>query len=197
MLNEFAKLGILEDVVRAGYKNQEGLTFRTPAGGSDKVLAKIPPGRTNEGTIDYGVQVGQPKLVEILRQHAQQLPKFQIRYDARFVDLHEDQDFVHVEVRNQAGTESTFLSAQHVVACDGASSAVRKTLNIPFEGFTWDDWRFLAINLRFDFDRFGYPAANHVIDSEDWAVVVRASNKQEGLWRITTGISPDIPIEEI
>lgn len=197
MLNEFAKLGVLDDIVRAGYKNQEGLTFRTPAGGSDQVLARIPPGKASKGSIDYGVQVGQPKLVEILRRHAKQLPKFQIRYDARFVGLHEDNDFVHVEVCNQAGTESTFFSAQHVVACDGASSPVRKALDIPFEGFTWDDWRFLAINLRYDFDRYGYPAANHVIDAEDWAVVVRASNQEEGLWRIATGISPEIPVEEI
>lgn len=197
MLNEFAKLGVLDDVVRAGYKNQEGLTFRTPAAGSNEILAKIPPGKMSQGSIDYGVQVGQPKLVEILREHAQQLPKFQIRYDARFVNLHEDNDFVHVEVRNQADTASTFLSAQHVVACDGASSSVRKALDIPFEGFTWDDWRFLAINLRYDFDKYGYPAANHVIDSEDWAVVVRASNREEGLWRIATGISPEIPIEDI
>lgn len=197
MLNEFAKLGVLDDVVRAGYKNQEGLTFRTPAGGSDQVLAKIPPGKASKGSIDYGVQVGQPKVVEIFRRHAQQLPKFQIRYDARFVGLHEDSYFVHVEVCNQAGTESTFFSAQHVVACDGASSPVRKALEIPFEGFTWDDWRFLAINILYDFDLYGYPGANHVIDSEDWAVVARASNQKDGLWRIATGISPDIPIEEI
>lgn len=197
MLTEFEKLGLLDDVVRAGYKNQEGLTFRTPAGGSDKVLAKIPPGKTSAGSIDYGVQVGQPELVKILRRHAQQVPKFQLRYGARFVGLQEDDDSVRVEVRNQADAESTFISAKYVVACDGASSPVRKALGIPFEGFTWDDWRFLAINIRYDFDKYGYPGANHVIDSEDWAVIARASNQSEGLWRIATGISAKIPTDEI
>ncbi|KAF7507274.1 hypothetical protein GJ744_010708 [Endocarpon pusillum] len=67
----------------------------------------------------------------------------------------------------------------------------------PFEGYTWHDWRFLAINLRYDFTKYGYPAAHHVLDPEDWAVIVRASNVEEGLWRIATGIRPDIPVQEI
>ena len=96
-----------------------------------------------------------------------------------------------------ADGKSRQFSVRFAVACDGASSPVRKALGIPFEGYTWEDWRFLAINIRYDFDKYGYPAANHVIDPEDWAVIVRASNEKEGLWRIATGIDPKIPTEEI
>ena len=195
MLNEFEKLGILDDVVKAGYKNQEGLCFRTPAGGSDKVLAKIPPGKA-KGSIDYGVQLGQSTIAEILRTHAKQCSKFSIKYSTRFISLQEEDDDVNVEAATISG-DNKFFSAKFVLGCDGGSSNVRKALNIPLEGYTWDDWRFLALNIKYDFAKYGYPAANHVLDHEDWAVIVRASNEKEGLWRIATGIRPDVLVEDI
>ncbi|KAF2848068.1 FAD/NAD(P)-binding domain-containing protein [Plenodomus tracheiphilus IPT5] len=196
VLHEFKKLGILDEVVEAGYKNEEGLCFRTPASGTNEVLAKIPPGKAPEGEIDYGVQLRQPKLTGIIRKHALQCPSFSLEYNSRFVGLQQEEDYVTLETEDVNG-QTVYHTAQFVVGCDGASSSVRKDLNIPFEGFTWEDWRFLAINIKYDFDKHGYPAANHVIDPEDWAVIVRASHEKEGIWRIATGIDPDIPIEEI
>jgi 2-polyprenyl-6-methoxyphenol hydroxylase-like FAD-dependent oxidoreductase len=197
VLHEFEKLGILDEVVEAGYKNQEGLCFRTPAGGTNRVLAKIPPGQAPQGEIDFGVQLGQPKLANIIRRHALACPTFTIKYNTRFVDVQEHDDFITLETQQAQSGENVFYTAQFAVACDGASSAVRKCLDIPFEGFTWEDWRFLAINIKYDFAKHGYPAANHVIDPEDWAVIVRASKKEERLWRIATGIDPKIPVDEI
>ncbi|KAH4178043.1 hypothetical protein HBH69_061680 [Parastagonospora nodorum] len=192
VLHEFEKSGILDDVVEAGYKNQEGLCFRTPFGGTNEVLAKIPPGEASDGEIDYGVQLAQPEMAGIIRNHALKCPTFTIKYNTRFVDMKEQNDTVIVEAQPHIG-ENLFYAAQFLVACDGASSSVRKRLDIPFEGLTWDDWRFLAINIKYDFAKYGYPAANHVIDPEDWAVIVRASNEKEGPWRIATGIDPKIP----
>lgn len=196
MLNEFKKLGILDEIVGAGHKNEEGLCFRTPASGTNKILAKIPPGKAPQGTIDYGVQLAQPKLATILRKHAWKYPNFAIHYNTRFQSLQQHDDRVTVEAKSpHRGLVS--YTAHFLVACDGASSSVRKALHIPFQGFTWTDWRFLAINIRFDFAKYGYPAANHVIDAEHWAVIARASNEKEGLWRIATGIDPGIPVEDI
>ena len=196
MLQEFANAGILDEVVSAGYKNQEGLTFRTAFGGSNEVLAQIPPGQERHGVIDYGVQLGQHKLTAIVRKHALQLSNFSIAYDTRFSSLQESDDGVRVSATSKEGATETYF-ARFVVACDGGSSSVRKFLDIPFEGYTWDDWRFLAINIRYDFAKYGYSAANHVLDPEDWAVIARASNTEEGLWRIATGVRTDIPVEDI
>ncbi|KAL9585327.1 MAG: hypothetical protein Q9212_001586 [Teloschistes hypoglaucus] len=200
VLHEFEKAGILDEVVQAGYKNQQGLCFRTPAGGSNKVLAQIPPGKSTSGEIDYGVQLGQHRLAEIIRRRAQQYPNLTIRYNTRFTGLREEKDSVEIEAATAdgGGGKPQRFSARFVVACDGASSAVRKFLDIPFEGYTWEDWRFLAINIRYDFDKYdGYLAANHIIDAVNWAVIARAGNEKEGLWRIATGIDPKIPIDEI
>lgn len=196
VLHEFKKLGILDEVVEAGYKNDEGLCFRTPASGTNKILAKIPPGKAPQGDIDYGVQLGQPKLTSIIRKHALECPNFSLNYNSRFIGLQQEAGHVTVETKDTNGN-TVYHKAQFVVGCDGASSAVRKDLNIPFEGFTWEDWRFLAINIKYNFEEYGYPAANHVIDPEDWAVIVRASHEKEGLWRVATGIDPNIPVEDI
>lgn len=197
VLQEFQKLGILEDVVQAGYKNQEGLSFRTPGGGSDKILARIPPGKSAKGSIDYGVQLGQHRLAEIFLRHAQNYPNFQTRYDTRFVDMYEEGDYVHITTASSSSSKHDHFVSQFVVACDGASSPVRKALGIPFEGFTWEDWRFLAINIKYDFEKHGYSAAQHLVDSEDWAVIARAGRREEDIWRIATGIDPSIPVNEI
>ncbi|KAK7702708.1 hypothetical protein SLS57_011259 [Botryosphaeria dothidea] len=196
-----SKVGILEDVVAAGFKNSEGLCFRTPFCGSNEVLAKIPPGKAPQGSIDYGVQLGQPKLTAIIRKHALANPHFSLHYRTRFLSLQEDADFAHVDAMTTEGDDNNekllHLSARFVIGCDGAGSSVRKAAGIPFEGFTWEDWRFVAVNIRYDFAAHGYPAANHVVDPQDWAVVVRASRADEGLWRVATGIPPELPPAEI
>lgn len=197
VLQEFQKVGILDDVVKAGYKNQEGLSFRTPGGGSDKLLASIPPGKLAKGSIDYGVQLGQHRLAEIFLQHAQKYPNFRIRYDTQFVDLYEEDNYVYITAASSSSSKHQQFVSQFVVACDGASSPVRKALDIPFEGFTWQDWRFLAINIKYDFEKHGYSAAQHIVDSDDWAVIARAGSREEGIWRIATGIDPSIPATEI
>lgn len=196
VLREFKKLGILDEVVAAGYKNAEGLCFRTAASASNEVLATIPPGRAPAGEIDFGVQLAQPILTAILLKHCQAEPNFSIKWSTRFRTLEQDADTVTVEAKNATG-ERVFWKSKFMVGCDGGSSAVRKCLNIPFEGFTWEDWRFLAINIKYPFDKYGYPAANHIIDQENWAAIVRAGNEKEGLWRVATGIDPSIPVEDI
>ena len=196
MLNEFEKLGVLDDILKAGYKNTEGLEFRTPYGGTDKVLAKIPPGRAPAGTIDYVVHLGQPKVASIIRKHALACSNFRLEYNTRFENLKEDKDGVVVEAKKKDGT-SDFYKAQFVVGCDGANSSVRKAVKIPFEGYSWEDFRFLAINIKYDFGKYGYPGASHVIDPQDWAVIGRAGPAEENLWRIACGIDPKIPVDEI
>ena len=183
-------------VVENGFKNQEGLTFRTPAGGLNEVLAQIPLGKNSNVPIDYGVQLGQPRLAAIIHERAQMYPNLSIRYSTRFYKIHEEHDFVELEATT-ADKKVMQSKARFVVGCDGASSPVRKALGIPFQGYTWEDFRFLAINILYDFAKHGYPAANHVIDSEDWAVIVRASNDKEGLWRTATGIKPNVTVDEI
>ena len=49
--------------------------------------------------------------------------------------------------------------------------------------------------MRYDFGKYDYPTANHVLDPQDSAVIVRENSV--GLWRFATGIRADIPMEDI
>ncbi|KAI9676077.1 MAG: hypothetical protein M1817_000820 [Caeruleum heppii] len=199
ILHEFEKVDILDEIVQAGHKNTEGLCFRTTPDKGNKALAtamitQLPRG---EHHFDYaGVQLGQPRLAEILLRHAQQHTNFIMKFNHQVMGIKEESDGVNLSITSPTG--EIFMKADFVAGCDGGSSAVRRALCIPFGGFTWNDWRFVAINIEYDFDKFGgYPAANQIVDPEDWAVIARAGNEREHLWRISTGMPAALSTEEI
>jgi 2-polyprenyl-6-methoxyphenol hydroxylase-like FAD-dependent oxidoreductase len=203
VLNEFDKAGILDSVLEAGHKNTDGLCFRSPASTGDSVHAYIkssqkpPQGAKSADKINFaGLQLGQGKLARIILEHASKLPNFSIKFGHRITGVKEINNQVRVLTSTSEGEK--FFEADFVVGCDGASSAVRRSLCIPFEGFTWDDFRFVAINIFYDFEKHGsYPAANHVVDADDWAVIARAGPKEEGLWRVSTGMPASWSLEEV
>lgn len=87
-------------------KKRGGLTFRTPFGGSHEILAEIPLGKniTAYSVIDYGDQLGQPRLAVIIRERARQLSNFTIRFGTRNDSLYESADSVRVLTSTTQGT---------------------------------------------------------------------------------------------
>ena len=71
---------------------------------------------------------------------------------------------------------------------------MRKSLGLGFPGMTWDD-RFVATNIRFDFEAHGFNRANMVMDAELGCIV--ALLDREGLWRVTFAESEELPEETI
>ena len=57
-----------------------------------------------------------------------------ILYDSRFESLSQDADGVTAVVRNTRTNEPTQIRSRYLVGTDGAGSAVRRALDIPFEG---------------------------------------------------------------
>ena len=81
-----------------------------------------------------------------------------------------------------SGRETEELRARWVIGADGAGSTVRRLLGLPFDGMTWPE-RFVATNVYYDFERYGYARATFVIDDRFGAVIAILNN--EGLWRCT------------
>jgi 2-polyprenyl-6-methoxyphenol hydroxylase-like FAD-dependent oxidoreductase len=65
-----------------------------------------------------------------------------VEYNTTFVSASEQGDTVNVTLNRQGGTLN--LRASFVVGCDGAHSAVRHLLNLPFEGAEYEDSFMLA-----------------------------------------------------
>ncbi len=89
----------------------------------------------------------------------------------------QDQAWVDVEVLtgdlDQATAmvaETTRLTADYVVGCDGANSTVRKSLfGAEYPGMTWDA-QIIATNTYYDFTQFGFEDAAFIIHPEHFFV---------------------------
>lgn len=82
--------------------------------------------------------------------------------------------------------------ARWVVGADGASSAVRRSLGVEFEGMTYPE-RFLVVSTTEDLEAAlpGIADVNYVFDPEEWLVLLRTPEH----WRILFPTDPDTPDE--
>jgi 2-polyprenyl-6-methoxyphenol hydroxylase-like FAD-dependent oxidoreductase len=66
--------------------------------------------------------------------------------------------------------------SKYLVGADGGKSTVRKLLDIPLEGHTWQDFNIVAANLDYDVEKeAGWGPASFVVDPRFWAVVARVN----------------------
>jgi len=75
-----------------------------------------------------------------------------------------------------------------LVGADGASSAVRRSIGVDFEGITYPE-RFLVVSTTEDLDSAlpGIAAVNYVFDPDEWLVLLRTPEH----WRILFPTDPD------
>jgi 2-polyprenyl-6-methoxyphenol hydroxylase-like FAD-dependent oxidoreductase len=183
------KLGVLDDAEAIGLPSTR-FSLRIPDMGEliySDLRNTMPPGTK----YDHNLHLGQHLLAEVVHQHLQLLPNAQVRWNHRVVRLSQDNDGVILGVETPEGPRE--LKADWVVGTDGARSNVRPLLRLPFEGFTWPD-RFVATNVAFDFEKYGYERANMICDPVNWAVVARLG--REDLWRVTYGEDAALPEED-
>ena len=139
----------------------------------------------------YTLHFGQNRLAELILRHLLALEGAQMRWNTRFLALEQSDDAVQLQVAVD-GVDST-IEADWVIGADGARSSVRKALGIEFEGFTWPD-TFMATNLYFDFEKYGYAASNMFAAAEDWHIVAKIDDQH--LWRIAYGEESNASEEE-
>jgi 3-(3-hydroxy-phenyl)propionate hydroxylase len=88
----------------------------------------------------------QPPVEAALRQHAQAYPDVTVELGTELTSLSQTEDGVTLQLRDGGGAVRT-VTADYVIACDGASSGIRQQLGIPFEDLVFDEpW--LVIDLQ-------------------------------------------------
>lgn len=134
----------------------------------------------------FRLQCEQWKLARLLLAELARLPHAQILMGATVESVAQDEQEVRVQVRT-GGRLQTFTGA-FLVGADGAWSAVRQSLGIEFEGFTYPE-RFLVVSTPFEFaDHLpGLSYVNYVSDPQEWCVLLRVP----ALWRVLFPTSPD------
>ena len=187
MLDGLERLGIREEAERIGYTKDDYLWLVKKTGErlpyDLKVLSRVT-------RFPYNIQLGQDRLAEICKARLEQMANAAIHWRTAFSRLSQDADGVTVWADTPSG--ECELRARYVVGADGAGSAVRKALGLSFDGMTWPE-RFVATNLRHDFESAAYWQSTMVIDEEWGAVIVKIT--REGLWRCTYMEDGSLPEE--
>jgi 3-(3-hydroxy-phenyl)propionate hydroxylase/6-hydroxy-3-succinoylpyridine 3-monooxygenase len=187
VLPGFAELGVLDDIV-AEAAIGDGINFIDHDSG-ESFHMKLD---VIENDVPYAFvpQVGQDRVSQVLLRHIAKLDNVEVLYDHEITGIQTDDDSVTLTVSTAQG-EKQFVT-DWLVGADGASSAVRRLLDLAFEGMTWPD-KFVSTNVRADLGAAGIKIANWRIDPVYGAVIARYSD--DNLWRFTFKEDAELPDE--
>ena len=140
----------------------------------------------------FRLQCEQWKLNTSLLDRLALMPHVTIILGAELQSVEQDDSSVTAKVKID-GKIATF-TGNYLIGADGASSAVRQSLGIEFEGFTYPE-RFLSISTDFEYadhlPRLSY--VNYVSDPDEWCVLLRVPT----LWRVLFPTKQEETDEEV
>lgn len=136
----------------------------------------------------YRVQSEQFRLTRIIAAALRDDPLFELVYARRVTGVAQDNDGVTLHLAGPDGQEEC-RTGTWLIGADGARSAVRRSLGIAFEGFTWPE-RFLVVTTPYDFEAVipDLVSVTYVGDPEQWHFLLRVP----GAWRVMFPVPADI-----
>ncbi|MGY9058037.1 MAG: FAD-dependent oxidoreductase [Alphaproteobacteria bacterium] len=137
----------------------------------------------------YRLQCEQFKLNQALLHYLRDYPSVEVRFGAEVASVAQSADHVTVTL-----ADGEIVTGSWVVGADGARSAVRRSLDIPFEGFTWPE-AFLVVSMNFPFEEHfdGLCWVNYFTDPDEWFFLLRAPD----VWRVMFPTAQNEPESEI
>ncbi|KAF4499000.1 3-(3-Hydroxyphenyl)propionate 2-hydroxylase [Fusarium agapanthi] len=181
---EFAKAGLLQEVLESGCRNDHGVCWRD---GNDttKVLADITPPPSENPNL-CAVMIGQDVLAQILLKHLINTGNAEIIFNHAFTRVEDHGHSVTVYARRVLDDQELSFNCRYVVGADGGKSSVRKSVGQSLEGYTWPDVRLIAVNILYDLDKLGWKHGNFIVHPENWAIVVKRGPGNQ--WRVATSV---------
>jgi 3-(3-hydroxy-phenyl)propionate hydroxylase len=140
----------------------------------------------------YRVQSEQSKLTRILLDQMRGHPNFDMQFGSHVIGVSQDDSGADVTLERGDGRE--VHRGRYLIGADGASSMVRRSLGIEFEGFTWPD-RLLVISTPFDFFSVipDLSSVSYVADPQRWYFLLQIP----GLWRAMFLVNEDASDERV
>lgn len=146
----------------------------------------------NDTEHPFRLQCEQWKLTEAIKDQLAQLPHVKLLFNAKVESVSQTADKVQL-VAQQEG-ETLRLEGDYLIGADGAWSAVRRSVDIEFEGYTYPE-RFLVISTDFEYanhlPKLSY--VNYCSDPKEWCVLLRVPT----LWRVLFPTRPEESDEEV
>ena len=127
----------------------------------------------------YRLQCEQHKLVRILADKLAAFPHARVSRGADVTDVRQTEEGATAVLAS-----GDIVAGSWIIGTDGGRSVVRKSQDIGFEGFTYDE-RFLVVTTTFDFGTIGLAFSNYVSDPTEWAALFKVpGTTPAGLWRV-------------
>jgi 3-(3-hydroxy-phenyl)propionate hydroxylase len=143
----------------------------------------------DETPYPYRLHLEQHRLTPIIYDKARAMPNVEVRFGSTVTGVGQDGARAWADVETAAGRER--IDGAWLVGCDGGRSAVRKSLGVEMDGFTWPE-RFVVVSTRYDFARHGITPNAYVADPDQWAAVFKMPDEAgAGLWRVAFPVPPD------
>lgn len=182
-LNE---LGVVGEVERLGLRAPTYQLRDRDTG----VIAEFDLGVLADDTLyPYRVQLEQSKYCQIVADRLADRAAAKIRYAAPVAAARSEDDGVSVTLEGGEVVRGTWL-----VAADGAHSAVRRSLGIEHDGFTYGE-KFLVVSTAVDLRTLipDLAPVNYVSDPHEWLVLLQTPDH----WRVLFPVGPDERLEDV
>jgi 3-(3-hydroxy-phenyl)propionate hydroxylase len=187
VLDGLEMLGLLDDMKEEGFIQRQ-FSFRILKT-DEQILfdASVLKDLTDH---PYMLVLGQNKLAKIVLRHVERHSNITIAWKTHFQSLEQDSEGVTIKTLRDG--EEQIYEADWLIATDGARSQVRKAVGLDFGGITWPK-RFIATNIHFDFDKYGWGRMGYLLDPQFGAVMGKLD--RDGLWRVMFSESAELPVE--
>jgi 3-(3-hydroxy-phenyl)propionate hydroxylase len=188
-LEMLAELGLIDEYLRVGLIARSFQFWDRP---TRRLIAEFDFARlAGETAYPFVVQTEQHKLANMAIARLRAMANADVRLGERVTGISQSDETVEVV------TTSENLVADYVIAADGGRSAIRKALDIEFEGYTWPE-RFLVITTKFDFQAaLGCCLRTYMADPAEWTNLFKvAGDDLKGRWRAVFNTREDESDEE-
>ena len=182
-------MGLLEDLRAVGVLKQDYWWWTLDG----TLIARIDMAVLGRDTrYPFNLHLGQNNLAAVILRHLLRVPGAEVRWGRSVTAVRGDDDGVTLTAEGEDGAAE--IRADWLIGADGGRSGVRRALGLPLDGVTWPEW-FVATDIRYDMESYGYGTANLVIDPDHWAIMPKID--QTGLYRCTYREHPGLPEEEV
>jgi 3-(3-hydroxy-phenyl)propionate hydroxylase len=191
-LEMFAHSGVTDAMLARGYivRNYQYRDRRTGVV-ADFDLSAL----ADDTPYPYRLMLEQHKICHILLDKLKRYPHCEVLMEHHVANVAQDGAGATATVETPQGP-ATFRG-RWMIGCDGGRSQVRKSMNVDFSGFTYEE-RFLILSTRYDFAPHGYALTNYIADPDEWCALFKVPGHDErGTWRVVFPVDAHSAVEDI
>lgn len=135
----------------------------------------------------FRLQCEQFKLTRIAVDRLLAEPLAELHFGEAACAVAQDETGVSLTLEATDGGQRT-VRGDFLIGADGASSVVRRALDIPFDGFTYPE-QWVVVSTSVDFAKLlpGLSPVSYTADPEEWYVLLRTPD----LWRVLIPVPED------